>query len=71
MIVHFATSDNTHRKPTSPHLPSATNSRRADSRQPGQGIGLAIVRDIVVEAYGGELRVDTSDLRGARVEVRI
>ncbi len=44
---------------------------RADSRQPGQGIGLAIVRDIVVEAYGGELRVDTSQLGGARVEVRI
>ena len=44
---------------------------RADTRQPGQGIGLAIVRDIVVEAYGGELRVDTSQLGGARVEVTI
>lgn len=44
---------------------------RADARQPGQGIGLAIVRDIVVEAYGGELRVDTSDFGGARVEVRL
>jgi len=44
---------------------------RADSGKPGQGIGLAIVRDIVVEAYGGELRVDASPLGGARVNILI
>lgn len=43
--------------------------RRADSTAPGHGVGLAIVRDIVVEAYGGELQLDSSSLGGARVDV--
>ncbi len=44
---------------------------RADSATPGQGIGLAIVRDIVVEVYGGELQIGASPLGGARVTVRL
>jgi two-component system sensor histidine kinase PhoQ len=41
---------------------------RADQSVPGQGIGLAVVRDIV-EAYGGEVRIERSDLGGARVSL--
>jgi two-component system, OmpR family, sensor histidine kinase PhoQ len=42
---------------------------RADSAMPGQGIGLAVVRDIVT-AYGGRVAVDASPaLGGARVRV--
>jgi two-component system sensor histidine kinase PhoQ len=42
---------------------------RADSTLPGQGIGLAVVRDIVA-AYGGELVIDPSpELGGARIRV--
>ena len=44
---------------------------RADSAMPGQGIGLAVVRDIVA-AYGGELVIDQSpELGGARIRVRL
>jgi two-component system sensor histidine kinase PhoQ len=39
---------------------------RADTRREGQGIGLAVVLDIV-EGQGGELRLEDSDLGGARV----
>lgn len=39
---------------------------RADQSVPGQGIGLAVVRDIV-EAYEGELRIERSSLGGACV----
>lgn len=45
--------------------------KRADSTAPGHGVGLAIVRDIVVDVYAGELRVDNSALGGARVDVHI
>jgi two-component system sensor histidine kinase PhoQ len=42
---------------------------RADRRVPGQGIGLAVVRDIAV-AYGGRVEIDDSErLGGARVRV--
>jgi two-component system sensor histidine kinase PhoQ len=44
---------------------------RADTTTPGHGIGLAVVRDIVVEAYGGELIVGVSDLGGAAVTIRM
>jgi len=37
---------------------------------PGQGIGLAVVRDIV-EAYDGELRIERSNLGGACVKVTL
>jgi len=44
---------------------------RADRRVPGQGIGLAVVRDIAV-AYGGSLHIDDSPrLGGARFTVRL
>lgn len=56
----------------SPELRDALLARgtRADTRQEGQGIGLAVVRDIVA-AQQGELRLDDSELGGARVELRL
>ncbi len=44
---------------------------RADASIRGHGIGLAVVRDIVVDAYGGEITVGNSDLGGASVEIRM
>ncbi|SEP64774.1 two-component system, OmpR family, sensor histidine kinase PhoQ [Solimonas aquatica] len=41
---------------------------RADTRKPGQGIGLAAVHEIV-QAYGGELRFGHSPLGGARISL--
>jgi two-component system, OmpR family, sensor histidine kinase PhoQ len=41
---------------------------RADQSVPGQGIGLAVVRDIV-DAYAGELRIERSELGGACVRL--
>ena len=43
---------------------------RMDESVPGHGIGLAMVRAIV-EAYGGVLAIERSDLGGARMVVRI
>jgi len=43
---------------------------RGDSRAEGQGIGLAVVADIVA-AYGGKLEIGTAALGGARVVVRL
>ncbi len=48
-----------------------TRGVRADATTPGHGIGLAVVRDIVVEAYGGEVTVGASDLGGVAVTIRI
>lgn len=42
---------------------------RADSYEPGQGIGLAVVMDIV-DSYGAELDIGTSRWRGARFTLR-
>lgn len=39
---------------------------RADRRQPGQGLGLAAVVEIV-KAYEGELKLDSSTLGGAKI----
>jgi two-component system sensor histidine kinase PhoQ len=44
---------------------------RGDASTPGHGIGLAVVRDIAVDAYAGEVRIAASDLGGALVSVRI
>lgn len=41
---------------------------RADTRKPGQGIGLAAVNEIV-QAYGGRLLLERSPFGGARVSV--
>jgi two-component system sensor histidine kinase PhoQ len=41
---------------------------RADQSVPGQGIGLAVVRDIV-DAYAGELRIERSSLGGACIRL--
>lgn len=43
--------------------------RRADSYQPGQGIGLAVAVDIL-DSYGAELDIGTSALGGARFSIR-
>lgn len=37
---------------------------RLDAQHPGQGIGLAVVKDII-DSYDGELRLDDSELGGA------
>ena len=42
--------------------------RRLDTATSGQGIGLAVVREIV-ERYGGELEIGVSDLGGAEVSL--
>jgi len=39
---------------------------RADRTTPGHGIGLAVVRDIV-EAYGGNVRIERSELGGTAI----
>ena len=43
---------------------------RADERVPGHGIGLAMVRDIVV-THGGDLSIGRSALGGAAVTARV
>lgn len=43
---------------------------RLDTTHPGQGIGLAVVRDII-ESYGGELSLEDSALGGAAFRVRL
>ena len=43
---------------------------RADTRQEGQGLGLAAVKDIV-EAYGGTLALSTNDWGGGRVSITL
>ncbi len=43
---------------------------RADEQMGGQGLGLAMVREIV-ELYGGELTIGDSALGGARIEVAL
>ncbi len=42
---------------------------RADRQTPGQGIGLAVVREIV-QRYGGALTIESSELGGALVRTR-
>ncbi len=43
---------------------------RADEVQPGQGIGLAVVAELVT-LYRGTLRIEDSDLGGARLELEL
>ena len=43
---------------------------RLDAQHPGQGIGTAVVKDII-ESYEGELFVEASELGGAAFRVRI
>ncbi len=44
---------------------------RADSRVPGTGIGLAVVRETVEEIYGGSVQIDVGELGGTRVRLSI
>ena len=44
---------------------------RADQQQPGQGIGLAVVADIL-KAYGGQLKIERAEeLGGALITLRL
>jgi two-component system, OmpR family, sensor histidine kinase PhoQ len=43
---------------------------RADESTPGHGIGLSMVHE-TVELYGGSLRIDASELGGARFEIKL
>jgi len=58
-----------------PGIPAAQRDRilarggRADPATPGHGIGLAVVRDIVQDAYQGRLEIDQSPLGGACLRV--
>jgi two-component system, OmpR family, sensor histidine kinase PhoQ len=47
-----------------------TRGTRADEVQPGQGIGLSVVAELVT-LYGGRLSIGESDLGGARLEVEL
>lgn len=42
---------------------------RADPATAGHGIGLAVVREIVEEIYGGDITIDRGSLGGARVRL--
>ncbi len=44
---------------------------RADAQTPGHGIGLAVVRELVEEAYHGRLRLDTAPTGGLVASVEI
>ena len=44
--------------------------KRLDEIEPGQGIGLAVVADLV-ELYGGLLTISDSDLGGARISLQL
>lgn len=44
---------------------------RLDPAVEGHGVGLAVVRSIVTEGYGGELRLIPSDLGGLRAEAHL
>ncbi len=44
---------------------------RADTRRPGQGIGLASVHELVVEIYGGRIEIGEADLGGATVLIEV
>ncbi|MEJ2419587.1 MAG: ATP-binding protein, partial [Exilibacterium sp.] len=43
---------------------------RADTAQPGQGIGLAVVVDIV-SSYGGSIDISRSELGGANFRITL
>ena len=43
---------------------------RLDGQHPGQGIGLAVVKDIL-DSYGGELSLGESPLGGAAFQIRL
>lgn len=72
--VSVATDDGLriHVEDDGPGIPDALRERlgergvRADSQHPGQGLGLAVARDIL-ESYGGHLSIARSELGGADV----
>jgi two-component system sensor histidine kinase PhoQ len=59
-----------------PGIPESERSRvldrgaRLDERVSGQGIGLSVVRELV-HLNGGTIRIDQSELGGARIEITL
>ncbi|MFG3502148.1 ATP-binding protein [Pseudomonas sp. NPDC047963] len=56
--------------PADQHARILRRGERLDAQHPGQGIGLAVVKDII-DSYGGELRLDDSDLGGAAFRLHL
>jgi two-component system sensor histidine kinase PhoQ len=56
--------------PASEHGHVLQRGARLDERVSGQGIGLSVVRELV-QLNGGTVTISTSDLGGARIEVRL
>lgn len=57
--------------PEGMRLRTSTRGVRADPAVEGQGIGLAVVREIVQEVYHGEVEIGSGALGGALVRVRL
>ncbi|WP_137818528.1 ATP-binding protein [Pseudomonas sp. 2FG] len=55
--------------PADQHARILQRGERLDTQNPGQGIGLAVVKDII-ESYDGELSLDDSGLGGAAFRIR-
>ncbi|WP_263146442.1 ATP-binding protein [Pseudomonas sp. RIT-PI-AD] len=56
--------------PADQHARVLQRGERLDTQHPGQGIGLAVVRDII-DSYEGELSLQTSSLGGAAFHIRL
>jgi two-component system sensor histidine kinase PhoQ len=69
--VHLKIEDDGPGIPVTARKEVFTRGMRADSRQPGQGIGLATVHEMVVEVYDGAIEITDSDLGGAAISIHI
>lgn len=45
--------------------------QRLDPETDGHGLGLAVVRELVEDVYGGRLTISSAEMGGARLEVGI
>ena len=68
--LHLVIEDDGNGIPESVRSDILQRGARADTSTPGQGIGLAITTDLI-STYDGGLRVDTSDLGGAKFHVSL
>lgn len=69
-IVVLEISDDGPGIPEHDRLAVMNRGKRLDEVAPGQGIGLAVVADLV-ELYGGQLSIATSDMGGAKLLVSL